>query len=87
MREVLRMVETNEIYVIPHFITEGYFTRKVISRELELAGPITRRKGRTIKYCEPVGSHPRMTDLLLQQVTRIAPDIPLDQTTLLVAAH
>ena len=28
-----------------------------------------------------------MTELLLQQVTRIAPDIPLAQTTLLVAAH
>jgi sirohydrochlorin cobaltochelatase len=87
LREVLRMVETIEVYVVPHFISEGYFTQKVIPRELELTGPITRRDGRTIKYCEPVGSHPQMTDLLLQQVTRMAPGIPLDQTTLLVAAH
>ena len=81
------MVETDEIYVVPHFISEGYFTPKVIPRELGLAGPITRRNGKTIQYCEPIGSHPRMTDLLLQQVTRIAPDIPLAQTTPLVAAH
>jgi sirohydrochlorin cobaltochelatase len=76
------MVETDEIYVVPHFISEGYFTPKVIPRELGLAGPIARRNGKIIKYCEPIGSHPRMTDLLLQQVTRIAPDIPLAQTVL-----
>jgi len=28
LREVLRMVETNEIYVVPHLVTEGYFTQK-----------------------------------------------------------
>ena len=76
LREVLRTVETDEIYVVPHFTSEGYFTQKVIPRELGLAGPITRRNGRTIKYCEPVGSHPRMTELLLQQVTRIARIFP-----------
>ena len=52
------MVETDEIYVVPHFISEGYFTQKVILRELGLADPISRRNGRTIQYCEPVGSHP-----------------------------
>jgi sirohydrochlorin cobaltochelatase len=81
------MVETEEVYIVPHFISEGYFTQKVIPRELELTGPITRRDNKVIKYCEPVGNHPRMTDLLLQRARRIAPNIPPDQTTLVVAGH
>jgi len=47
----------DDIYVVPNFISEGYFTRTVIPRELELTGPVTQRDGRTIKYCEPVGNH------------------------------
>src|SRR5467141_509493 len=32
-----------EVYVVPNFISEGYFTETVIPRELELNGPITKR--------------------------------------------
>jgi sirohydrochlorin cobaltochelatase len=87
LREVLRMVETDDVYVVPHFISEGYFTQKIIPRELELAGPITYRDGKTVKYCEPVGNHPGMTDLLLQQATAVAAGVSPDQATLLIAAH
>jgi sirohydrochlorin cobaltochelatase len=67
------MIERDDIYVVPNFISEGYFTRTVIPRELELAGPETHRGTRTIKYCEPVGSHPRMTELLLRRAGEVAP--------------
>jgi sirohydrochlorin cobaltochelatase len=53
MREVLRMVESETIYIVPVFISEGYFTQTVIPRELELEGPLTRREGRKIHYCAP----------------------------------
>jgi sirohydrochlorin cobaltochelatase len=87
LREVLRMVETEEVYVVPHFISEGYFTQKIIPRELELTGPITRRDNKVIKYCEPVGNHPHMTDLLLQRAGRTAPDIAPERTSLLIVGH
>jgi sirohydrochlorin cobaltochelatase len=38
LREVLRTVEGEEIYVVPLFISEGYFTEQVIPRELRLEG-------------------------------------------------
>ena len=31
--------EIKEVYVVPNFISEGYFTQTVIPRELELSGP------------------------------------------------
>ena len=66
MREVFRMVESETIYVVPVFISEGYFTQTVIPRELELTGARTLRGSRTIYYCDPVGSHPGMTEALDQ---------------------
>ncbi len=87
MREVFQMVESQEIYVVPNFISEGYFTQTVIPRELELEGPSTRRNGRTIKYCDPVGSHPHMTEVLLHRAASTAPEIPPENTTLLIVGH
>jgi sirohydrochlorin cobaltochelatase len=86
-RQVLHMVDRDDIYVVPNFISEGYFTRTVIPRELELTGPITQRDGRTIKYCEPAGNHPRMTELLLHRAAQIAPGAPPEETSLFIVGH
>jgi len=32
-----------DVYVVPNFISEGYFTQTVVPRELELNRPITKR--------------------------------------------
>ena len=63
--------EIREVFVVPNFISEGYFTQTVIPRELELDGSLTTRaNGQVWKYCEPVGNHPGVTDLLLQRARR-----------------
>jgi sirohydrochlorin cobaltochelatase len=87
LREVLHMVEGDDIYVVPNFISEGYFTETVIPRELELVGPITHRSGKIIKYCEPVGNDPRMVDLLLHRAREAAANVPLEKTSLLIVGH
>lgn len=76
------------VSVVPNFISEGYFTQTVIPRELELSVRITKRPGGQIwNYCEPVGNHPAMTDLLLKRAHETAPAVDPRQTTLLIAAH
>jgi sirohydrochlorin cobaltochelatase len=80
--------EIREVYVVPNFISEGYFTQTVIPRELELKIRLTTRpSGQVWKYCEPVGNHPAVTELLLRRAREIAPDVPESETTLLVVAH
>src|SRR5207302_9919770 len=60
--------EIREVYVVPNFISEGYFTQTVIPRELELDGRTTRRPdGQTWHYCSPVGNNPSLTELLLRR--------------------
>jgi len=77
-----------EVCVVPNFISEGYFTQTVIPRELELNGSTTRRaNGQSWHYGEPVGNHPLMTELLVQRAREIAPNVPENQTSLLIVAH
>jgi len=78
----------SDVYVVPNFISEGYFTRTVIPRELELTGPETRRpSGQTWKYCKPAGNHEGMTGLLLQRAHEVAPEVPEAETSLLIVGH
>jgi len=87
LRQILHSVDRNEVYVVPNFISEGYFTQTVIPRELELEGCEGVNSGRALKYCAPVGSHPRMTDLLLQRAAAVAPGVPPSATSLFIVGH
>jgi sirohydrochlorin cobaltochelatase len=77
-----------QVCVVPNFISEGYFTQTVIPRELELNGRATKRQsGQTWKYCQPVGNHPAVTELLLKRAHEVAPGIDPVETSLLIVAH
>jgi sirohydrochlorin cobaltochelatase len=77
-----------EVCVVPNFISEGYFTQTVVPRELELNGRITKRPdGQIWKYCEPVGNHPMMTELLLKRAREVAPGVDPADASLLIVAH
>ena len=80
-----------DVYVVPNFISEGYFTKTVIPRELEMDGEFgavtVREDGQRWHYCEPVGNHPSMTELLLQRAQEVAPGVPPSETSLLIVGH
>jgi sirohydrochlorin cobaltochelatase len=86
-RDVWELVRSDDVYVVPDFISAGYFTKTVIPRELGLAGAITVRGSRTVKYCEPVGRHAHMTDLLLRRAREFAPGVPPGETCLVIIGH
>lgn len=75
MREVFDLVEAEDVYVVPLFISEGYFTEEVIPRELGLSGPapsVTEKVGKRIRYCGPVGTHPSMSAMILRRAEEAA---------------
>jgi sirohydrochlorin cobaltochelatase len=77
-----------EVCVAPNFISEGYFTQTVIPRELELNGRLTKRpSGQIWKYCQPVGNHSMMTELLLKRAGEVAQDTDPAETSVLIVAH
>jgi sirohydrochlorin cobaltochelatase len=87
MREAFYQIDSDEVYVVPDFISEGYFTQDVIPRELQLAGPTTVVRGKTFHYCLPVGVHRSMTDLILKRAREVAPGVDPAETTLIITGH
>lgn len=87
LRQVLHSIDRQEVYVVPNFISEGYFTQTVIPRELCLEGPETKVGNHVVKYCAPAGSHPSMTDLLLKRAAAVAPGVPTAETSLFIVGH
>lgn len=87
MREAPYMIDAPEVYVVPDFISEGYFTQEVIPRELQLSGPTTELRGKTYHYTLPVGVHPSMTGLILRRAKEVAPEVDPAKTTLIITGH
>ncbi len=86
-RDVLNTIDARTVYIVPNFISEGYFTREVLPRELGLDGPVTEREGKTLFYCDPVGIHPSMTKLLLKRAADTAPGVPGGLISLIIVGH
>lgn len=97
---VLRGVLVPRVFVVPLFISEGYFTEEVIPRELGLCASgeknfprVQQRGGHTIHYCGPVGTHPSMTSVLLARAREAVAEHPFPraplpaETTLFIAGH
>src|ERR671915_1945211 len=68
MRHVLGTVESEEVYVVPAFISEGYFTQQVVPRELGLDGIVTKKGYKTVRYAGPLGTFEGMPDVILERV-------------------
>jgi len=102
-REVLRTLESDEVFVVPLFISEGYFTEQVIPRELRLAGwgdgwesegtsaeSVTldaEDVGKVVHYCGPVGTHDSMSDVIVQRAKSVTGEEPNDEMGLAVVGH
>jgi sirohydrochlorin cobaltochelatase len=97
---VLRGVFAPRVFVVPVFISEGYFTQEVIPRELGLRtgdqtdfARIQQRGNQTIYYCGPIGTHDSMTSVLLARARDIferhpSPLVPdRGDTALFIAGH
>lgn len=97
---VLASIERPRVFIVPIFISEGYFSGNVIPRALGFHveregefGRTLRAEGKTLVYCRPVGVHDRMTELVLaraREVLEQAPfpeQVPPAEVTLIVVGH
>lgn len=96
---VLRELPHPRVFIVPLFISEGYFSNDIIPRALGFPPFQTAEDrvrvvaGRYWHFCQPIGSHPRMTALLLARAretlyARLAARRPrLRDVTLFVAGH
>ena len=97
---VLRGVFAPRVFVVPLFISDGYFTEEIIPRELGLRTHdqtrfprVQQRGNQTLHYCGPVGTHDTMTNVLLARARDIVEEHPSPrppqpaETALFIAGH
>lgn len=96
----VRRAVAPRLFIVPLFISEGYFTEEVIPRELgfKRAGELNfarvqKRGEQTLYYCGPIGTHDSMTDVILARACDIVEKHPFPrapragETALFIAGH
>jgi len=93
---VLAEISAPRVFIVPFFISEGYFSTEVIPAELGFSFPNNlklKTKNSELHYCRPVGSHDLMTTVILARAKEVAEQFPFPRapkpadTTLLIAGH
>lgn len=95
IKNVLAGLSAPRIFIAPLFISEGYFSTSVIPSALGFPpGHSTLRSApRAFFYCRPIGTHDRMTAVLLARAREVASRFPFprapkpNETTLFIAGH
>ena len=97
---VLSSLTAPRLFIVPVFISEGFFSERVIPGALGLRlegqadySRVQRRGSQTLFYCRPVGTHEGMTGILLARAREVLERFPFPrppdpkETTLFIAGH
>ena len=82
IQDALALIDAEKITIVPDFLAEGYFTRHVIPRLLDL-----KSQPDTVRYCDPVGMHPRVVKWIEAAVNDMLGDWQPEDVTVLLAGH
>jgi len=96
IKKVLSEITAPRIFIVPLFISEGYFSTEIIPQELGFQFPdrlslVTRHS--SLFYCRPVGSHDLMTKVILARAAEVVKQFPFPREpkpadiTLFIAGH
>ncbi len=96
IKDILASISASRIFIVPFFISEGYFSTEIIPQELGFRFPdnlslITLHS--SLFYCRPIGSHDSMTRVILSRAAGIVKQFPFPrapkpaETTLFIAGH
>jgi sirohydrochlorin cobaltochelatase len=94
VKTVLAAIQTPRVFIVPLFISEGYFSSEVIPRELGFGSDFRLQTSDfRLLYCRPVGTHDRMTDVILARAAQVVANFPFPRApqpkdvTLFIAGH
>lgn len=69
--DVLDAVQAPDIFIVPNLACRGYITGQIIPREMGLDGPLTVQGDTRIRLCDPVGTHPRIAEVVAERVQAV----------------
>ncbi len=71
LRQVLRTIASETVFVVPVMMSEGYFVDQVFPRELGLTDHTGIDLDKSVHYTPPVGTHPAMTDVVVNRAKTV----------------
>ncbi|GAB6861022.1 hypothetical protein JCM17092_11110 [Haloplanus litoreus] len=89
-RAAVRTVDADVAYVVPLFVSQGYFVDRVLPREfgLGVADVTGTDHEPDVVYTDPVGTHPAMTEVVAERARRyLDDDVAEAETALAVIGH
>ncbi len=99
VKQVLAEVTSPRVFIVPVFISEGFFSEEVIPRELgfnlsdDPSSRLAHRGSTLAYYCKPIGTHDSMTCVLLARASEVVVKHPFRrppqpaETTLFIVGH
>ena len=95
IKRVMGEISEGRAFIVPLFISEGYFAGQIIPRELGFENPNSKlRMGNLeIIYCAPIGTDDSMTWVILSRAEDVLKRFPFprapknSETTLFIAGH
>lgn len=100
VNDVVASIQSPRLFIVPLFMSEGFFSNQIIPQELGFPAPgagdsrrVLRRGTQTLLFCDPVGTHERMTAVLLARAREVVEKFPFprapapSETTLFVVGH
>jgi sirohydrochlorin cobaltochelatase len=94
IKKVLAEISAPRIFIVPLFISEGWFASELIPRELGFSeSSKLKAKNSELFYCQPVGSHDGMTRIVLSRAEGVVGIFPFPRApkpreiTLFIAGH
>ncbi len=94
IKTVLAAITAPRIFIVPFFISEGYFASEVIPRELGFAeNSKLLTPNSELFYTKPIGTHDTMTGIILARAREVVAQFPFPRapkpadTTLFIAGH
>jgi sirohydrochlorin cobaltochelatase len=96
IKKVLAELAAPRVFIVPFFISEGYFSTEIIPQELGFTFPDNlklKTQNSELFYCHPIGSHNLMTTVILARAKEVLEKFPFPRapkpadTTLLIAGH
>ncbi len=86
-RNVLRGLKSDTVFVVPLFISEGYFVDQVLPRELRITGPDAPDVKKFVHLTEPIGTHPSLGDVIVHRAEEACDEKALADRSLVLIGH
>jgi len=94
VKTVLAGLKTPRVFIVPLFISEGYFASEIIPRELGFTqNSKLKTQNSELFYTQPVGTHEAMTGVILARAQEVVRQFPFPRLpkpadiTLFIAGH